>query len=76
MNKRLTNIGSIISLRDDLSDVIDDYFAMKTEIKDLRKARDILREVEWWLSERKDPFPESIKGDIRRYFNHDSEREV
>lgn len=55
---------------------LQDIVELSDEIKDLRKARDILREVEWWLSERKDPFPESLKGDIRRYFNHDSERDV
>ena len=55
---------------------LQDIVELSDEIKDLRKARDILREVEWWLSERKDPFPESIKDDIRRYFNYDSEREV
>ena len=55
---------------------LQDIVELSDEIKDLRKARDILREVEWWLSERKDTFPESLKGDIRRYFNHDSEREM
>ena len=45
MNKHLTNIGSIISLRDDLSAVIDDYFAMKMEIEDLREYKKMYNEL-------------------------------
>jgi hypothetical protein len=45
MNKRLSSIGSVISLRDDLSDVIDDYFAMKMEIEDLREYKKMYNEL-------------------------------
>ena len=45
MNTKYRSIDSIISLRDDLSDVIDDYFTMKMEIEDLREYKKMYHEL-------------------------------
>lgn len=55
---------------------LQDIVEMADQIKELRQARDLLREVQWWCNDRKDPFPESLKQDINRYFQYDEERRI
>ena len=53
---------------------LQDIVELSDEIDDLRQARDFLRDVQWWLNTRKDPFPELLKEHINTYFHYDAER--
>jgi len=54
-----------------LQNIID----MAKDIESLRKARDLLREVQWENNSNKIIPDKNLKDKINDYFNYDSERE-
>ena len=53
---------------------LQDIVEMADQIKELRQARDLLREVQWWAFNESMDFPKELQTKIDTYFNYDSER--
>ena len=61
----------LVSVKMKLQDIVD----MAKEIENLRKARDLLRNVQWVLNKKNAQFSQDQIVKINDYFNYDEDRE-
>ena len=54
---------------------IQDIVTIAKEIESLRKARDLLRDVQWTINKKNSQFSQDQIDDINYYFNYDKDRE-